>query len=45
VCSSVPLGACRTQGAVEEELRARIPHQAPLQVKIGLDVERCGLLG
>jgi hypothetical protein len=41
VCSSVPLGACRTQGAVEEELRARIPHQAvPLQVKIGLDVER-----
>jgi hypothetical protein len=33
----VPLGACQTQGAVEEEL----PHQAvPLQVKIGLDVER-----
>ena len=41
VHSSVPLGACRTQGAVEEELRARIPHQAvPLQGKIGLDVER-----
>ena len=40
VCSSVPLGACRTQGAVEEELRVRIPHQAvPRQVKIGLDVE------
>jgi hypothetical protein len=35
------LEACRTQGAVEEELRARIPHQAvPRQVKIGLDVER-----
>jgi hypothetical protein len=34
------LGACGTQGAVEEELRAGIPHQAvPLQVKIGLDIE------
>ena len=34
------LEACRTQGAVEEELRARIPHQAvPRQVEIGLDVE------
>ncbi len=41
VHSSVPLGACGTQGAVEEELRARIPHQAvPLQAKIGLDIER-----
>jgi hypothetical protein len=37
VCSSVPLGACRTQGAVEEELRARIQHKTvPLQVEIGL---------
>ena len=45
VCSSVPPGACRTQGAVEEELRARIPHQAvPLQAKIGLDVERLHLV-
>jgi hypothetical protein len=34
------LKACQTQGAVEEELRARIPHQAvPRQVEIGLDVE------
>jgi hypothetical protein len=41
VSTSVPLGACRTQGAVEEELRERIPHQTvPLQVEIGLDVER-----
>jgi hypothetical protein len=33
-----PLGACRTKGAVEKELRARIPHQAaPLQVEICLD--------
>ena len=32
------LVACRSQGAVEEELRARIPHQAgPRQVEIGLD--------
>ena len=32
------LEACWTQGAVEEELRARIPHQAvPRQVEIGLD--------
>ncbi len=35
------LEACQTQGAVEEELRARIPHQAvPRQVEIGLEVER-----
>ena len=35
------LEACRTQGEVEEELRARIPHQVvPRQVEIGLDVER-----
>jgi hypothetical protein len=35
------LEACRTQGAVQEELRARIPHQGvPRQVEIGLDVER-----
>jgi hypothetical protein len=35
------LEACRTQDAVEEELRARIPHQAvPHQVEIGLDIER-----
>jgi hypothetical protein len=35
-----PLGACGTQGTVEEKLRTRIPHQAvPLQVKIGRDVE------
>jgi hypothetical protein len=36
------LEACQTQGAVEleEELRARIPHQAvPRQVKIGLEVK------
>jgi hypothetical protein len=36
------LGACGTQGAVEEELRAGIPHRdqaVPLQVKIGLDIE------
>ncbi len=31
------LESCWTKGAVEEELRARIPHQA---VKIGLDVEQ-----
>ncbi len=32
------LEACRTQGAVEEKLRASIPHQAvPRQVEIGLD--------
>jgi hypothetical protein len=31
----------RTQGVVEEELRAHIIHQAvPRQVEIGLDVER-----
>jgi hypothetical protein len=35
-----PLGVCGTQGTVEEELRTRIPHKtAPVQVKIGLDVE------
>jgi hypothetical protein len=35
------LEACRTQSAVEEELRMPIPHQAvPHQVEIGLDVER-----
>jgi hypothetical protein len=34
------LEAYRTQGAVEEELRARIPHQAATrQVEIGFDVE------
>ncbi len=45
VHSSFPLGACRAQGAFEEELRARIPHQAvPLQAKIGLDVERLHLV-
>ncbi len=31
--------ACRKQGAVKEELRARIPHQA-VPVEIGLEVER-----
>ncbi len=37
----VPLGVCRTQGAVEEEFWARKPHQAvPLLVEIGLDVEQ-----
>jgi hypothetical protein len=36
-----PLGTCGTQGAVVEELRTRMPHQAvSLQVKISLDVER-----
>jgi hypothetical protein len=41
VSTAVPIVACRTQGAVEEELRAHIPHQTvPLQVEIGLDVER-----
>jgi hypothetical protein len=35
------LEASRTQGAVKQELRARIPHQAvPRQVKFGLDVEQ-----
>ncbi len=36
-----PLGACGKQGTVEKELMACIPHQTvPLQVKIGLDMER-----
>ena len=35
-----PFEACGTQGTVEKELRACIPHQTvPLQVKIGLDIE------
>ncbi len=34
------LSSCWTQCTVEEELRARIPHQTvPLQVEVGLDVE------
>jgi hypothetical protein len=44
VGSTVPrlLGACVTQGTVEEGLRTNIPHQAvplKLEVKIGLEVE------